>query len=336
MADVYAIGAAVARPASAASTTAELAYLAARDAMADAGLSESHIPAVFVGSGGGGAEPAADAVSVRLGLRRLGFTGHTRIEHVSESAGEAFHRGCQAVELEVYDSVLCVGAAHAGDAWPPKQLLRSRAEAARSYMSASGATVDHLAQVSAKNHANGAHAVSPAQVLDSELLDWPLTRLMVAPSLSGGAAVVLSSRRPAAGAPLVRASLLVDEEDGGHAARLAYESAGVGPEELDCAEVDDVTAAAELAAYEQLQLAPAGQGPELIDSRFTSLGGVTPVNTSGGLLSLGELPGASGLAQVVQIVRQLRWEAGALQVEGARVGLAQNGDAPVALAILSA
>jgi acetyl-CoA acetyltransferase len=338
MADVFAVGAAAVRE-PATGSTAELAYLAARDALADAGVSETEVPAVFVGSGGHGPQPSADAVAARLGLRRLGFRGDTRIEHVSASAGEAFHRGCQAIELEVYDTVLCVGAAHAGDAWPPKPLLTARAEAARRYMSASGATVRHLAQISAKNLGHGSQAVSPDEVMCSELLDWPLTRLMVAPSRSGAAAVVLSRRRLAVDCPLVRASLLVDEREGGHAARLAYESAGVSPEDLDCAEVDDVTAAAELAAYEDLQLAPAGQGPELIDSRFTALGGVTPVNTSGGLLSLGELPGASGLSQVAQIVRQLRGKAGAQQVAGARVGLAQSGGeavAPVALAILSA
>jgi acetyl-CoA acetyltransferase len=325
MADVYAAGAATARQGT---TTAELAFQAARDALADAGLDAGSVPAVFVGSGGSGPQPSADAVAVRLGLRRLGFRGETRIEHVSPSAGEAFHRGCQAVELDIYDSVLCVGAGPAGDAWPPRPLLRSRADAARRYMSASGATPQHLAQVSAKNL-----RVPARQVLDSDLLDRPLTRLMVAPSLSGAAAVVLSRH---AGPVRVRASLLVDEESRGHAARLAYESAGMGPEDLDCAEVDDVTAAAELAAYEDLQLAPAGQGPELIDTGFTALGGVTPVNTSGGLLALGELPGASGLAQIAHVVRQLRGDA-ERQVERARVGLAQSGgeDAPVALTILS-
>ena len=186
------------------------------------------------------------------------------------------------------------------------------------------------AQVSAKNL-----SVSPQQVLSSELLDRPLTRLMVAPSHSGAAAVVLSG---GPGSVLVRASLLVDEDARGQAARLAYDSAGLGPEDLDCAEVDDVTAAAELAAYEDLQLAPAGQGPELIDSGFTSLGGVTPVNPSGGLLSSGELPGASALAQIVHVVRQLRGEAGPRQVERARVGLAQSGGEgnPAALTILGA
>ena len=162
-------------------------------------------------------------------------------------------------------------------------------------MSASGATVEHLARISAKNRGNGGRPVSVAQVLESEELAWPLTRLMVAPAGEGAAAVILASPRAAdrltRTAPRVRASLLVQPEgrrDGaGRAARLAYEASGLGPEDLDCAELEDVTAAAELAAYEDLQLAPQGQGPELIDSGFTALGGVLPVNTSGGLLSLG-------------------------------------------------
>src|ERR671937_2948953 len=118
--------------------------------------------------------------------------------------------------MGIYDSVLCVGAGRGGEDWPPKALLRSRAEAARRYMSASGATVDHLARIGAKNL-----GVAPAQVLDSELLDWPLTRLMVAKSRGGAAAVVLSRRRPSADAPLVRSSLFLQEETGGRAARLA-------------------------------------------------------------------------------------------------------------------
>jgi acetyl-CoA acetyltransferase len=161
--------------------------------------------------------------------------------------------------------------------------------------------------------------------------------------------VILASARTkgrlARAAPRVQASLLVQPDgrrDGaGRAARLAYEATGLGPEDLDCVELEDVTAAAELVAYEDLQLAPLGQGPELIDSGFTALGGVLPVNTSGGLLSLGELPGASGLSQICQITRQLRGEAGAAQVAGARVGLAQSGghagegDGLVALTILT-
>ncbi len=360
MAQVFVLGAATTRFRPEGRTTADLAYEAAHDALRQAGVGAGEVPAVFVGCGGG-SRPSSDAVAVRLGLRRLGFRGHASeepvggsIEDLTDSAGEAFHRGCQAIEMGIYELVLCVGAqASAGGAWPPDAKLKERAAAARSYMNESGATVEHLARTSAKNLRHGglslparlARDITPERVLESELLAWPLTRLMVASSGEGAAAVVLAAgsgkRRDA---PRVRASLLVGVEGradaAGRAARLAYGSAGVGPEDLDCVEVDDVTAAAELAAYEALQLAPAGQGPELIDSGFTSLGGPLPVNTSGGLLSLGEWPGASGLSQVCQIAWQLRGEAGPLQVAGARIGLAQSGSAgadgggPVAIAIL--
>lgn len=366
MTDVFVVGAAVTRYGEPGRSTADLAYHAAMAAMADAGIGDRNIPAVFVGSGGSGTPPSADAVSVRLGLRRLGFGGGDpdgdldapgRIEHVSTSGGEALHRGWQAIEMDVYGLVLCVAADAGGERWPSDGALSTRATEARRYMSASGATVEHLARISAKNLGLGAldadarpgPAVSVEQVLESEELAWPLTRLMVAPSGEGAAAVILASARAkgelARAAPRVEASLLVQPDgrrDGaGRAARLAYEATGLGPEDLDCVELEDVTAAAELVAYEDLQLAPLGQGPELIDSGFTALGGVLPVNTSGGLLSLGELPGASGLSQICQITRQLRGEAGAAQVAGARVGLAQSGghacegDGLVALTILT-
>jgi len=318
--------------------------LAAEAALGRAGLAQSDVPAVFVGAAGHSAD--ADAVAQRLGLRRLGFRADSRLEHVSASAGEVLQRAYQSIEMDVYDTALCVGAgALARSPWPCEPLLSQRADAARRYMAASGATVDHLARISAKNLRHGAlgdggATASTEQVLESELLAWPLTRLMVADAGEGAAALVLGRRRKPS-APRVRASLLVQPE-GDHggaarAARLAYEAAGLGPEDIDCAELEDVTAAAELAAYEELQLAPPGQGPELIDTGFTALGGVLPVNTSGGLLSLGELPGSSGLAQICQLAYQLRGEARARQVDGARVGLAQSGgNGLVAVTIVTA
>ena len=277
MTDVFVVGAATTRHGDSGRSTADLAYHAAIGAMADAGIGDRDIPAAFVGSGGNGAPPTADSVAVRLGLRRLGFEAGDpdgerelpgRVEHVSTSGGEALHHGWKAIEMDVYDLVLCIAADSAADPWPLEHLLSARATEARSYMSASGATVEHLARISAKNRGHGGRPVSVAQVLESEELAWPLTRLMVAPAGEGAAAVILASPRAASQltrtAPRVRASLLVQPEgrrDGaGRAARLAYEASGLGPEDLDCAELEDVTAAAELAAYEDLQLAPAGPG----------------------------------------------------------------------------
>jgi len=108
------------------------------------------------------------------------------------------------------------------------------------------------------------------------------------------------------------------------AATAAYEEAGVGPEDLHVVECQDTDAARELGSCEELGLCPPGGSAALLDSGATALGGRLPVNPSGGLLSKGEPLGASALGQVVELVRQLRGECGARQVEGARVALSHT------------
>jgi acetyl-CoA acetyltransferase len=105
------------------------------------------------------------------------------------------------------------------------------------------------------------------------------------------------------------------------AARDAFDEAGVGPSDLDVVECQDTDAARELLAYQELGLCAPGEQAALLADGTVSLGGTLPVNPSGGLLSKGEPLGASALGQVVELVRQLRGQAGARQVEGARVGL---------------
>ena len=171
MAEVFIVGAAATRFKQAGATTAGMAHLVAMTALEDAGLDARDIAAVFVASGGAGTHPGADAVAVRLGIRRLGFGGAAsaggqlpgRIEHVSPSAGEALHRAWQTVAMGTCEAVLCVGAgrrsgspAEPTASWPPHSTLQSRAMAARRYMSASGASVAHLARISAKNLGHGA------------------------------------------------------------------------------------------------------------------------------------------------------------------------------------
>jgi acetyl-CoA acetyltransferase len=108
------------------------------------------------------------------------------------------------------------------------------------------------------------------------------------------------------------------------AATAAYEEAGLGPRDIDVVECQDTDAARELLAWEELRLCARGEQAALLVDGSAALGGRRPVNVSGGLLSKGEPLGASGLGQVVELVRQLRGEAGARQVEGARVGLAHT------------
>jgi acetyl-CoA acyltransferase len=142
-----------------------------------------------------------------------------------------------------------------------------------------------------------------------------------------------AAARLGADAVRVRATALVsgrdrDPDDDGaveRAVRRAYEASGVGPEDLDVVEVHDAAAPAELMVYEELGLCAPGDGPKLLASGETALGGRVPVNPSGGLLSKGHPIGATGCGQLVELVDQLRGRCGARQVEGARVALAENG-----------
>ncbi|HEX8753299.1 MAG TPA: thiolase family protein [Solirubrobacterales bacterium] len=239
------------------------------------------------------------------------------------------------------------------------------ADMTRRYMEVSGASAEDFAAVVVKNQHNGAlnpraqygGELSVEQVLESRMVVDPLTLLMCSPISDGAAAVVLMSeeaaRRAGGRGPRIRASVVRsgnrhDRSDPlagstGLAAREAFEIAGLGPEDLDCAEVHDASAPAELMVYEQIGLAPPGEGPALLESGRTRLGGDLPVNTSGGLLSKGHPIGATGIAQICESTWQLRGEAGPRQVAGARVALTQNGggwiegdSAAMAVHILSA
>lgn len=104
----------------------------------------------------------------------------------------------------------------------------------------------------------------------------------------------------------------------------AFEEAGLGPDDLSCVELHDASAPSEIMCYESLGLCAKGEGGGLVEDGVTKLGGRLPVNTSGGLLRKGHPVGATGLAQMVELTTQLRGRAGDRQVEGARIGLAQN------------
>jgi benzoylsuccinyl-CoA thiolase BbsB subunit len=104
-------------------------------------------------------------------------------------------------------------------------------------------------------------------------------------------------------------------------AKQLYEEAGIGPEDVDLAEVHDAFAIAELLYYEALGFCAKGDAAKLLADGETSVGGKIPVNPSGGLLSKGHPIGSTGVAQIVEIVRQLRGQCGQRQVEGAKVGL---------------
>jgi acetyl-CoA acetyltransferase len=213
-----------------------------------------------------------------------------------------------------------------------------------------GITKAQLAAVVVKNRANGVHnpaamfrtAVTAAEVLASRVICEPLHLFMLCSPNEGAAAVLLQGRR---GGVQVRATALRSHRPG-HvldessplcglagpppeppsttAAADAYFEAGLGPSDLDLVECQDTDAARELLAYEELGLCQPGRAGELLDRGHAALGGRIPVNPSGGLLSRGEPLGASALAQVVELVRQLQGRCGTRQVPHARVGLAHT------------
>ncbi len=235
----------------------------------------------------------------------------------------------------------------AGDEHPtgPKSYFMDvYAAMAADYMRRTGATEADFAEVAVKNGRHGAlnpkaqyrNGVTRDEVLASRVISAPLRLLMCSPVGDGAAALVVCSqgyaRRHGGGEVRVRACTVrsgtdraADEPAGVTlAARAAYERAGLGPDDVHVAEVHDGAAPAELIVYEQLELCAAGEGPKLLASGDTALGGRLPVNTGGGLLSRGHPIGATGCAQLVELVDQLRGRSGPRQVPAAKVALAEN------------
>jgi acetyl-CoA C-acetyltransferase len=220
---------------------------------------------------------------------------------------------------------------------------------ARAHMQKHGTTEEDLAHVSSKNHTHGSmnpkaqfgRKVTPEQVLGSSVVSEPLRLLHCSPVSDGGAAVILCPADQAskytdkpvliAGSGLATAPMPLAErkdptflEAVQQSGQRAFEMAGVGPGDIQLAEVHDCFAIAEICCTEALGLVDVGQGGKAARDGLTTLGGKIPVNTSGGLKSKGHPVGATGIAQAIEIFEQLRGEAGKRQVEGAKIGLAQN------------
>jgi acetyl-CoA acetyltransferase len=185
------------------------------------------------------------------------------------------------------------------------------------------------------------NAYTIEEVLAAPPITYPLTLPMCAPISDGAAAVVVCSEATLARlanrgrAIKVLASVIATgsnrrpEDLAQHitvkAAKQAYELAGVGPQDISLAEVHDATAIGEIVQSENLGFCAFGEGGPLAESGGTTVGGRIPINTSGGLESKGHPIGATGLGQLHELVVQLRGEAGARQVQGARLAIAENG-----------
>jgi len=219
---------------------------------------------------------------------------------------------------------------------------------ARVHMDRFGTKQEDFARIAANTHVHGSknpnaqyrNPFTVEQVLNDKPIVYPFTRAMCAPVSDGASAVILCSERALNKIGRARAvrikscqlmSTMVREKDdyknhiGRRAADAAYEAASVGPSDIDVVEVHDATAFSTVQQIENLQLCEPGEVGGLLKNGHFKLGGRAPVNPSGGLLAKGHPVGATGLAQLYELVTQLRGEAGSRQVEGSRIGIAENG-----------
>jgi acetyl-CoA acetyltransferase len=339
----------------------EIGAEAALLALDDAGLTIGDMQAVYCGNLG----QANAAVGQRI-LQLIGQTGVPvfNCANACATGATAFRLGWAEIKAGLRDLVLCVGVEQMGkgllggdrkvDGISTEGLLGSGTmptifstlgmEHTRKW----GTTFAQFAGVSVKNHHHSTlnpkamyQVETPLeQVMGSEMISYPNTKLMCSVNVDGSAAAVIASERKVrelglmSRAVKVRASILTSDPYTEHdsvlpdfstctrlAAVQAYEMAGMGPEDLDLVELHDCFATAEILHYENLQLCNDGEGGSMIDRRDTYLGGRIPVNVSGGLLSKGHPLGATGIANLYEVATHLRGEAGKRQVEGARIGL---------------
>jgi len=212
-----------------------------------------------------------------------------------------------------------------------------------------GTTQEQIAIGASKNHYYGSlnpkaqyqFEVPVEKVLKDYLVSYPLTRSMCAPIGDGGAGAILCSEDYLKSQPpevqkravkVIASAMssgkhrnIAEPSLSKYAADRAYQTAGIGPQDIDVAEVHDATSFCEIYQVEMLGFCPMGEGGKFVESGATKLDGSIPINTSGGLVSKGHPVGSTGLSMIYEIITQLRGEAGPRQVANARIGLTENG-----------
>ncbi|MBW1757850.1 MAG: thiolase family protein [Deltaproteobacteria bacterium] len=281
-------------------------------------------------------------------------TGSTAFREAYYSVASGAYDTAMAVGSEQMGKMGLLGAGGGGDrAYSTEGVMGTGlmpgvfGQAGAEHMRKYGTTQEQIAKIAVKNHQHGVlnplaqyQKETPLEdVLNARVIAWPNTLYMCCPTGDGASAAILMSAEKAkkyTTKPVwVAASILTSDPyqernptmyDINTVTRLAskqaYETAGIGPEDLDMVELHDCFATAELVHYENLFLCGEGEAGKLIDDGETYNGGKIPVNVSGGLLSKGHPLGATGVANITEIVWHLREEAGDRQVKGAKTGLA--------------
>lgn len=338
-------------------TATDLGTEAVRGAIADAGLDPRAIEAAYCGHVFQGMV-TGQRILADTGLAGIPLAN---VENACSSGATAIREGYLAIRAEENEVVLAVGVEQltgrfqgaltpdptdpetaSGATMPSVYAMR-----ARRYMAEFGMSEVDLARIPVKNKFNASlnplaqfrTPVTIEDVLESRFIADPLRLLDCSPVTDGAAAVLLASEKAARRLGWGRAIRLaasalrtgqVEAEPQSmtfepltrDTARDAYERAGIGPEDVDFCEVHDCFSIAEVLRVEGLGLFPRGEYPKYVATGDADLGGRLPVNPSGGLLGKGHPLGATGVAQVVELVRQLRGEAGERQIEDASVGVA--------------
>lgn len=338
-------------------TAADLGASSLTEAIADAGIDPRLVEAAYCGHVFQGMV-TGQRILAQVGLAGLPLSN---VENACSSGATAIREASLAIRAGEHDVVAAIGTEHltnrfAGALTPDKSDPEAAVGAtmpgvyamrARRYMEEFGMTREQLAMVAVKNKQNAAMnplahfrktitvddvlasrpIADPLNLLDcSPVTDGSATAILVsgdvAERLGNGRAIRLAASTLRTGTVDVEPTSMTFEPLTRDTANDAFERAGVGPGDVDFAEVHDCFSIAEVLRVEGLGLFPQGEYPAAVERGEASLGGRLPVNPSGGLLGKGHPLGGTGVAQVVEVVRQLRGEAGDRQIEGARVGLA--------------
>ncbi len=338
-------------------TAADLGAEAVNLALSDAGVNRGDIEAAWVGHVFQGMAMGQRALYA-AGLSGIPIDN---VENACSSGSTAIWDATLGLRAGAYDIVLALGVEHMTTAFrgalaPDPSDIEAQlgltmpgiyAMRAQRYMLQYGVTPEEIAQIAVKNKKNAAmnplshfkKAVTLEEVMQGRLIADPLRLHECAPISDGAAAVVLVTKAKLKqlggnrAIKLAASSLrsgrtevgLVDmtvEDLTWRTAQGAYEQAGVGPGDIDFAEVHDCFSIAEALRVEGMGLVPHGEYVARVGKGEMDLNGILPVNGSGGLLGKGHPLGATGVAQVVELVKQLRGDAGERQIDNARIGVA--------------
>jgi acetyl-CoA acetyltransferase len=339
----------------------ELGSIATVNALEDAGMEWSDVQAAYCGHIGGGMS-AGHQVFLSLGktgveitnIENASASGSTAFRHAYLAVASGACDVALALGADKLPNFRAMAAAAGQETKDQAQEKTSKpkfgpvhafAWIAQEYIQRGAITREQLARISVKSHHNASmnphamfqRAMSLDEVLNARMVADPLTVPQCCPWCEGAAAAIVCAREVAPRfttkpCPVVAASVCTSRRSEDlmmwvtdatrECAAIAYERAGLGVEDLNLIELHDAFTIEEVVYYEALGLCPEGGAGNLVDTGATEITGRHPVNTSGGLISVGHPNGPTGIGQIAEILWQMRGQAGGRQVENTKTGLA--------------